>query len=138
MRKYAIDYNINIKWIFLESGHGKGVSDAVGATIKCTFDKLIAYNPDDTFSNALDLINGVRNNTNIKLYFYNSSNITNPKKQIPQLKSVKGTGTFHKLIASTDGKLYAKTVSNEHVKLLKEVGAYTLRAFLFYSSIFLL
>ncbi|CAF1566537.1 unnamed protein product, partial [Didymodactylos carnosus] len=29
MKRFAIDYNIDIKWIFLESGHGKGVADAV-------------------------------------------------------------------------------------------------------------
>ncbi|CAF4489608.1 unnamed protein product, partial [Rotaria magnacalcarata] len=57
MKKLATDHHIDIKWIFLESGHGKGVVDAVGAAVKRKFDETVAFNPDNTFENALSLIN---------------------------------------------------------------------------------
>ncbi|CAF1574737.1 unnamed protein product, partial [Rotaria sordida] len=87
MNKFAIDYNIDIKWIFLKSGHEKGVADAIGAAIKRKFDEIVTFNPDNAFSNALDLINGTRNNTDIKLYLYNKTNILNLKKNIPKPKT---------------------------------------------------
>ena len=118
MKKFSIDYNIDTKWIFLESGHGKGVADAVGAAIKRKFDETVTFNPDGVFSNAADLIDYSRRNTDIKLYSFNSTNIANVRKQIPRLETVKGTATFHELIATKDGRFYAKTVPNEKEKLL--------------------
>ena len=34
MRSYAAEKAINIKWIFLETGHGKGIPDGIGASVK--------------------------------------------------------------------------------------------------------
>jgi hypothetical protein len=75
MKKFAIDYSIDIKWIFSEYSHGKGAEDAIGAAIKHKFDEIIAVYLDTAFSNTLDLINS-------------SINIANMKKTIPQLKTV--------------------------------------------------
>ena len=35
-KKWAIENNIQIYWIFTESGHGKGPMDGVGASVKHT------------------------------------------------------------------------------------------------------
>ena len=34
MQKYAEDKDITFKWIYLESGHRKGIPDGIGATVK--------------------------------------------------------------------------------------------------------
>ncbi|CAF1556447.1 unnamed protein product [Didymodactylos carnosus] len=105
LRNIAIDYDIDIKWIFLESGHNTGVADGIGgAAIKRKFDEIVAFNPDNAFSNALDLINGTRNNTDIKLYLYDTTNISN-LKNIPELNTVKGTATFHEMIEKMENSM---------------------------------
>ncbi|CAF3423393.1 unnamed protein product [Rotaria socialis] len=119
MKKLATDRHIDIKWIFLESGHGKGVADAVGATVKRKFDETVAFNPDNTFENALSLINVIKTNTDIKLFLYDTTNIASLRKIIPNLRTVKGTASFHEMFATKDGKFYAKTVSNEQEKLVQ-------------------
>ncbi|CAF3451066.1 unnamed protein product [Rotaria socialis] len=118
MEKLAIDRHIDIKWIFLESGHGKGVADAVGAAVKHKFDVVVAVNPDNTSENALSLINVIKN-TDIKFFLYDTTNIASLKKRIPNLRTVKGTASFHEMLATKDGKFYAKTVSNEKEKLVQ-------------------
>jgi hypothetical protein len=36
-----------MRWLFLESGHGKGIADGVGSVIKRLFDDAIRLNPDE-------------------------------------------------------------------------------------------
>ncbi|CAF3008769.1 unnamed protein product, partial [Rotaria sp. Silwood2] len=98
MKKIATGHNIDIKWIFLESGHGKGVADAIGAAIKRKFNEIIAFNPDNSFQKASDLVNSAKTSTDIKVYLYDTTNIENLKKTIPKLKTVKGTATFHEIL----------------------------------------
>jgi hypothetical protein len=108
-----------MKWIYLESGHGKGVADAIGATLKRQFDDAVNFHPDDSFGNALDLLNAVENSTDIKLFIYDTADIEKQKKSIPKLTTVKGTTTFHEVTATKDGKLFAKELSCDNGKLLK-------------------
>ncbi|CAF4505944.1 unnamed protein product, partial [Rotaria magnacalcarata] len=46
-----------MRWIFWASGHGKGIADGIGATIKRLFDNVIRLNPDQSFNGAEDLMN---------------------------------------------------------------------------------
>jgi len=119
MKKYATTEQVDIKWIFLESGHGKGVADAVGAAVKRKFDEVVSFDPDNSFANALDLLNAIKNFTDIKLFIYDKEDIENFKKTIPKLDTVKGTSLFHKIIARKDGTIYAKNLSNENEKQVK-------------------
>ncbi|CAF1398352.1 unnamed protein product [Rotaria sordida] len=118
MTKYAQKEEIDIKWVYLESGHGKGVADAVGAALKRQFDEAISIDPDHAFDNAQDLMNAVQNNTDIKLYIYDKKDIQKLKDTIPALSTIKGTAKFHEVLAKKDGTLYAKNVSNEKEKQL--------------------
>ncbi|CAF3456578.1 unnamed protein product [Rotaria sp. Silwood2] len=88
MTKFATK-EVDVKWIFLGSGHDK------------------------------DLLNAVENSSNIKLFIYDKSDIEEIKKSIPKLVTVKGTAEFHEIIATTDGTLYAKNFSSEKEKQLK-------------------
>lgn len=38
----------NVTWSFFESGHGKGIPDAVGGSVKKYVDKQVKYGKDDT------------------------------------------------------------------------------------------
>ncbi|CAF1455795.1 unnamed protein product [Adineta ricciae] len=119
MKQFAMKEQVDLKWIFLEAGHGKGVADAVGAALKINFDEVISYKPDDSFKNAMDLLDAVENSSNIKLFIYDKSDIKTLKKSIPKLVTVKGTAEFHEIIATKDGALYAKNVSSAKEKQLK-------------------
>lgn len=119
MKQFATKEQVDVKWIFLESGHGKGVADAVGAAVKRNFDQAISYKPDDSFKNAMDLLDAVENSSNIKLFIYDKSDIEKVKKSIPKLVAIKGTAGFHEIIATKDGALYAKNLSSEKEKQLK-------------------
>ena len=46
VQQLAILLGITIVWIFLESGHGKGIPDGIGAVVKRAIKDLIQYNPD--------------------------------------------------------------------------------------------
>jgi hypothetical protein len=119
LKKYATSRKIEMKWIFLESGHGKGVSDGVGASLKRQMDDAIAFKPDVSFNKALDLMVDLKVKTDIHLYIYDTNDVELVKKSIPILKAVKGTATIHELIAMPDGKVFGKDKSNEKSKLLK-------------------
>ena len=99
--------DVTVKWIYMEAGHGKGVADAVGAVVKRLMDQVVALHPDDAYGNALDLINAIKNNTNIKL-FNHKNDIEGVKKSIPSLAVVKGTASLHEVTAKFDGKVYGK------------------------------
>ena len=38
---------IDLKWIYLESGHGRGIPDRIGATVKKAIKDLLLFHPDD-------------------------------------------------------------------------------------------
>ncbi|CAF2028493.1 unnamed protein product, partial [Rotaria magnacalcarata] len=111
LKQYAIANQITVKWIYLESGHGKGVADEVGAVIKKKMDEAVAFHPDKAFNNVLDLFNVIKNNTNIKLFTYKTEDIDFMKKMIPKLAVVKGTAALHEVTTKPDGRLYGKDTS---------------------------
>ena len=57
-----------MRWIFLESGHGKGIADAISAQTKRKMDECISFNPGKSYDKAMDFLNGIKNITCIKLF----------------------------------------------------------------------
>ena len=57
-KKWAVENNIDVHWIFTEAGHGKGPMDGVGSTIKREIKDTIAFHPNTVIvaSEASDLI----------------------------------------------------------------------------------
>ena len=119
MKRFAIQQKIKFKWIYLEAGHGKGIADAIGATLKRKMDEAVNYKPDDSFSSASDLIDAIEDTTDIKLYLYGKSDIEDVKKSLPKLSTIKGTATLHEVLATSDGKFHGKDLSSDKERLLK-------------------
>ena len=46
MKTFCFSNNVNLRCIYLESGHGMDVHDALGTTVKQTIGELIDSNPD--------------------------------------------------------------------------------------------
>lgn len=118
LKQLAMNSQITVKWIYMESGHGKGIADAIGATIKRLMDQAVAFHPDESYTNALDLIEDIKKNTSIKLFTYTKNDIDFFKKSIPFLAVVKGTASIHEVTARPDGKFYGKDTSCGTERLL--------------------
>ena len=56
MKSFAQDNNVELKWIYLEVGHGKGVADGVGATAKRGISDLMLSIPDTPIYTVEDLM----------------------------------------------------------------------------------
>ena len=55
-KRFAVENNIHIYWVFTESGHGKGPMDGVGASIKNDIDDDIAFHPNSVISCVSELM----------------------------------------------------------------------------------
>ena len=45
VKNFCKEFNITVKWIYLESGHGKGIPDDSGTTVKKAIGNLMLSNP---------------------------------------------------------------------------------------------
>ena len=54
-KKFAIQHNLTIIWVFTESGHGKGPMDGAVTSIKNEIDNAIAFNPNSVITCASEL-----------------------------------------------------------------------------------
>ena len=55
-KRFAVENNINVYWVFTESGHGKGRMDGVGASVKNDIDDAIAFHPNSVISCVSDFM----------------------------------------------------------------------------------
>ena len=114
--QFALEYEIELRWIYLESGHGKGIPDGIGAVVKKAIKDVISYNPDIPIYNVLDLLTyGLQDCIpSITLLDYQKSEVLELQNQIPCLERVTGTMKIHEVqYKATNGELYltAKGVS---------------------------
>jgi hypothetical protein len=56
LQKYAEENDINVDWIYLEKGHGKGISDGISATVKNAISNLYQQHPENPMYNVKELI----------------------------------------------------------------------------------
>lgn len=108
-----------MKWLFLGSGHGKGIADGVDFTIKRLFDDAMRLSPDDSFKSAEDLVKRIKSDTSIPLYLYNKEDFDLIRAQIPPLPTIKGTSKFHEIIAKIKGQIFEKDKSDEMETLIR-------------------
>ena len=107
---------ITVKWIYLESGHGKGAADGVGATVKSKLKKITARDDNADFS-AEELKNSYQEeDQNVRVITYSKDDVDNIKKSSIYTNAVakKGIASCHE-IAITRGKTALKKRSGELV-----------------------
>ena len=49
LNRYATKHQIPMRWIVLESGHGKGIGDAISAQMKRKMNEFIAFNSNKSY-----------------------------------------------------------------------------------------
>ena len=97
--QFPVECEIELRWIYVESGHGKGVADGIGAVVKKAIKDVISYNPDIPIYNVLDLLTyGLQDRIpSITLQDCQKSAVLELQNQVPYLERVTGTVKIHEV-----------------------------------------
>lgn len=70
MHSLVKQHDVRLKWIFLEAGHGKGIPDGVGASVKRAIQNIVTTNMNTPIYSVNDLMtHGLKSaHPSIKLY----------------------------------------------------------------------
>ena len=119
---FAKEQKINIKWIYLESCHGKGFADGIGATVENAIKNIVLLNPDSC------IYTGFQNNLpSIQLHTYNSADIDKVNKLIPRLNGVVGTMKLHKIFVQYENAKIKTFVRNNSTEQAWQITMKTKR-----------
>lgn len=99
IKYYSSFYKVDITWSFFESGHGKGVADAIGGVVKRALDRQIAYGKD--IISATDVHLTLKSCVKaVKVFYVSDEEINAISQLIPTgLKTIKGTMSIHQVIS---------------------------------------
>lgn len=101
----------NVQWSFFESGHGKGIPDAVGGFVKRSADDHVKYGKD--IMNAKDFCDVLSSGSNSKIYLIDNSSVLEKQALLDSvtLKAVPGTMNLHQIVYLNHGKVAYRNVS---------------------------
>ena len=88
-KQWAVKSNINVCWVFTESGHGKGPMDGIGAKIKMKVKDTIAFLPNEVIRNTAELLNHLPLMDNISIATYTENSVQNNTSLLPNPKNLK-------------------------------------------------
>ena len=112
---------IDLKWIYLESRHGKGIPDGICATVKKAIKDLLLFHPDDPLYSVADLfsLNIQDCTTSIELHVYSKADVQKFNSSLPKVGEIKGILKVHEVLYQfREGRLttYVKDVSVEKAR----------------------
>ena len=119
LKKVCDIYEIAIRWIYLEAGHGKGVSDGIGATIKSLIKQTLNYSEANAMYTCCDIMKEIRTRTKIKILRYDQFDISRVRQMIPlNLTAIKQTMLIHDVLAQPDQNyLLIRNASDEQYRV---------------------
>ena len=90
---HKADFNLDVAWVFLANGHGKGASDGVGAIIKSTVrcvtlvNNILLSNPYDFYefckNHQLETTWAAgRHQPTIDVFFFNEKELQRTKRSV--------------------------------------------------------
>lgn len=71
IKVFCEEFGINVKWIYLERGHGKGIPDGLGVTVKKTNENLLLSKPSEPKHSVADLLNNGLEEAVLSISIYN-------------------------------------------------------------------
>ena len=103
------------EWNFFEAGHGKGVPDAVGGSLKRKADHKVKYG--STIMSAKSFVN-ILNKSGTKLFEISENEIEDTRNDLKKTspRPIPGTLKLHQLKTFCPGSLFYREVSCECVK----------------------
>ncbi|CAG2186302.1 unnamed protein product [Mytilus edulis] len=97
-------------WNFHEAGHGKGIPDGIGGSIKRSADRQVSFGADILTADAF--IKSIETGTKIKLYEVKEPDVLEVDKRIPiPLKTIPGTMKIHQIFTESERKLRYRGIS---------------------------
>ena len=108
LHSYCAENFVEIKWIWLESGHGKGIPDGIGATVKKAIKDILSFNPDNPVYTVNDLLQRDLQESvpSILLNVYTEEQVQQLKSSLPIIEEVKDISKAHEIYFSfQDGSL---------------------------------
>ena len=100
IHQFTSQYRVPLKWIYLESGHGKGIPDGIGASMKRSMKDLVSFYPETPIYTCEDLISmGLRSSvTSISISLYSANDVKQFNSQLPiDLMPIAGTDKCHEI-----------------------------------------
>ena len=117
MQTFSVEHEVMIRWIYLESGHGKGVPDGIGAAAKNAIQEVVLSNPDAPIYDVAALLqNGLQDALpSIEIYVHTTEMINNIDEKIPRkLFPAPQTMMIHEVNANLpSGSLTYKLTSDQ-------------------------
>ena len=119
-KNWAVKNQIDVYWIYTETGHGKGPMDGVGSGIKKTIKDTISYNPDAAIQNTDDLLDYLPEMKNLIISTYKEKYVKKVSSLIPSQE---------KLSISSQGfgiskihEIYFSKIDDQSIKWKKQAS----------------
>ena len=122
IKKWAVENGVDIYWIYMQSGHGKGPMDGVGCAIKQVITDTIAYHPMSVIRNTEQLM-AVLPEMCVELSTYENCDVKTfidqyptPLRKLPLIQNfVFGIASCHEVFYSSvaDNQLKWKKISSD-------------------------
>lgn len=95
-------------WNYHEAGHGKGIPDGIGGTLKRMADLRVRHGKYIMSTSAFN--DELESETSIKLYLIGDANAEEANLKQLQLKPIPGTRSLHQIIVMAPGHLHYRDV----------------------------
>ena len=112
------EFGVQARWNYLESGHGKGPCDGLGASVKRSADNAIKHgkasiqNASDFFSYAQKTME--EGSSKVKYIYYTQEDYDEAKSTLDAktlIQAVQGTFKIHYVVAINPMQIYTRNVS---------------------------
>ena len=99
-KQFCEEFGIEMVWIYLEVGHGKGVPDGIGATVKKAIQDLMLRNPDVPMYTVDDLLeSGLREAVpSVGIHTYDQESLEQFYDAVLKLNPIIGTMKIHEMV----------------------------------------
>ena len=116
--QFCKENDVEVEWLFTESGHGKSSCDSIGGVIKSLVRDKVAFNTSTVIRNSFDIIQLVRDHTSVDLLSHTQEDIDRMSAILRPLGSLTGALRIHNLFFSKTGVVTAKDLPSDPVPRL--------------------
>ena len=108
---------MKLKWIYLDSGHGKRILDCIGATMKRAIGDILSYNPDSAIYSVQDLLfHKLQDHVpSVRLYAYTEKEIKDFESSLPLVQPIKGMMKIHEVYFQFEEQKITVTIKDDSI-----------------------
>ena len=117
LQSYCRKRLMKLKWIYLDSGHGKRILDCIGATMKRAIEDILSYNPDSAIYSVQDLLfHKLQDHVpSVRLYAYTEKEIKDFESSLPLVQPIKGMMKIHEVHFQFEEQKITVTVKDDSI-----------------------